>query len=123
MTQESQRTPWRLDKTINPSVILTLLVLAGSGISFAFSVTSAMERDRYRLDTVERAQAQARQDRDNQRTEFLQALERSRIEQQAFNNKLESKIDAGLQKIDAKVDNGLREVRDDIRRATRAASQ
>lgn len=103
-----QRAPWRLDRTINPSLLLTMLVIAASGISFAFSVTSAMERDRYRLDTIERTQAQSRIDQDNLRNEFVQAIERNRIEQQAFGVRLESKIDAGL-----------REVRDDIRRATR----
>ena len=104
------------DWTINPSLLFTIGLAALAGLSFAVSVSNTMERDRYLLNDTVKDVAQQRVEQGNLRTEFLQALDRHRIDQQSFNNKLEGKLDTGLQKIDAKVDSGLREVRDDIRK-------
>ena len=118
-TEDQPRRRLTFDWTVNPSLMLALGIATVSGLGFAFSVSNSMERDRYRLATTEREVTQQRVDQGNLRTEFLQALDRQRLEQQSFNNKLESKLDTGLQKIDAKVDSGLREVRDDIRKAAK----
>lgn len=100
MAQEVITTGWRLEKSVNLPLLVTLAASAFSLVTWGNGVT-------VRVTTLETNQSQARVEATQVRAEMMQAQAQQRIESTQQFNKLESKIE-----------NEIRELRNAINRSS-----
>jgi hypothetical protein len=100
----SQPPSWRLDKTVNLPVLLTLGTIGFTVVTWSNNVTTGLERERTRVTNMEGGLAQQRLEQGQIRSELIQQQSQVRIE-----------LNQQLNKIETEIKGEIRELRNDIK--------